>query len=71
MVHEMITACGLLPLMEVRPSKPGTTDDLLTFHSNSYVEYLTGSNILNFEEEDSINDFNADPEQEEFGLGWF
>ncbi len=63
MVHELIKASGLLEFLDMRPSKMGKIEDLLTFHSNSYVEFLSCSSILSADDNDSAE------REEEFGLG--
>lgn len=65
MVHELIKTCGLLEFLEMRPPKPATTEDLLTFHSSLYVEFLTNSTSANT----FNNDSSPGSEEEEFGLG--
>ncbi|XP_035703317.1 histone deacetylase 8 isoform X2 [Folsomia candida] len=66
MVHELIKTCGLLEFLEMRPPKPATTEDLLTFHSSLYVEFLTNSTSANT----FNNDSSPGSEEEEFGLGY-
>jgi acetoin utilization deacetylase AcuC-like enzyme len=68
MVHELIKAFGLLSFFEVRCSKTATKEDLLTFHSRTYLDYLENSSLQDLENGES---YTRSSEQEEFGLGWF
>lgn len=67
MVHSLIAATGLLPLLELRESSPCGTDELLTFHSQGYLDQLTRDR----EEEEDETVGPLSQETEEYGLGLF
>lgn len=60
LVHNLIKAYGLLHYMKVYSSCPASNEDLCSFHSSDYIDYLK-----------TINDvLDPDDDQElEFGLG--
>lgn len=60
MVHSLIESYELLQHMKVLPSLKATPDDLKSFHSTAFVDYMRESNDIDSEEEKD--------EQEEFGL---
>jgi histone deacetylase 8 len=68
MVHELIKNYGLLSCMQIKPSKRATADDLLLFHSSSYVQQLIKHNADESSSSDSDSDVSIDDDAESYGL---
>ncbi|XP_046384410.1 histone deacetylase 8-like [Ischnura elegans] len=63
LTHRLVEAYGLFKFMQVFPVKPASREDLITFHSQSYVDFLI--------EADEWSDYeNREEDQEEYGLGY-
>ncbi|KAK7793565.1 hypothetical protein R5R35_000401 [Gryllus longicercus] len=62
-VHELIRAYGLLDKMTVHPSRPAYDEEINTFHSSSYIDFLKEIN--------SSSDLEVhEDEAEQFGLNY-
>lgn len=64
MVHDLISAYGLLNHVKVIRSIPATNSDLKLFHSDLYLDHLKTFN-------DVSDDFIPSAEDEEYGIGKF
>ncbi|XP_049943677.1 histone deacetylase 8-like [Schistocerca serialis cubense] len=63
LVHELIVACGLLNHLTPVPSRLATEEEISSFHSRLYIDFLQQVN--------ESDDLEAhEDEQEEFGLGY-
>ncbi|CAH0713770.1 unnamed protein product, partial [Brenthis ino] len=63
MVHDLISAYGLLKNIKVIKSIPATNSDLKLFHSDLYLDHLKTFNHVS-------DDFMPSAEDEEYGIGY-
>jgi histone deacetylase 8 len=77
LVHKLIEAFGLIQYMDVRESSLACDDDILTFHSTAYLEYLKSIDEDEDEEVDTKDSSSSGDEEElntsienDFGLGY-
>lgn len=68
-VHELITSYHLTSLMEILSSKPASEEDLRSFHSGGYIDYIKSIDDKKKEtDEDGLLETSF--VGEEFGLGY-